>query len=240
MRTDKPIIFSAPMVVALMESRKTQTRRKLKVDVPEPPDADNIVHLNRSLKPAPYLDAYCSQPHTSANPRGMGENWLWWTRDDRACTQFKVGYKPGDLLWVRETWQVRGLAHGRPIAETRIAAKSAFHYRATDNGAWKAYWGPWRTPLHMPRWASRLTLLVTDVRVQRLQNISKEDVLAEGITERGGVPLTGVVTGWHEPFAALWDKLHGDGAWDANPWLVALTFKIHKANIDTVMQERAA
>lgn len=77
-------------------------------------------------------------------------------------------YKVGTRVWVRETWQVRGLAFGMSAAGTRVAAPEAFHYRATDDGRWKAYWGGWRSPATMPRWASRLTLEVTAVRAEHV------------------------------------------------------------------------
>jgi hypothetical protein len=89
----------------------------------------------------------------------------------------------------------------------------------------------------MPRWASRLTLIVTDVRVQRLQDISEEDARAEGIF----TPEIGYVNlGKKAPviqYAMLWNSLHGPDAWDANPWVSAITFTVHHGNID---QMRAA
>ena len=81
----------------------------------------------------------------------------------------------------------------------------------------------------MPREFSRLTLTVTDVRVQPLQGISREDVIAEGITD-----LEDVVAGWHEPYARLWNSMHGAGAWDMNPWVAAISFTVHHANIDAL------
>lgn len=86
--------------------------------------------------------------------------------------------------------------------------------------------------IHMPRWASRLTLVVREVKVERLQDISKADVMAEGIHERDGAPMADVFAGWHEPFAALWERLHGAGSWDANPEVVAISFRVIRANID--------
>ena len=79
----------------------------------------------------------------------------------------------------------------------------------------------------MPRWASRLTLIVTDVRVQRLQDITVEDALAEGVQKTDeylDMPRMA--------FRALWDSLHGPGAWNDNPWVCALTFDVHRRNID--------
>ena len=86
----------------------------------------------------------------------------------------------------------------------------------------------WRSSIHMPRWASRLTLLVTDVRVQRLQEISRGDAMSEGCTfpnmAKGDDPRQ-----W---YAELWEQINGRGSWDANPWVVALTFAVQRRNID--------
>ena len=86
--------------------------------------------------------------------------------------------------------------------------------------------------IHMPRWASRLTLIVTGSKVERLQDISRADVMAEGIHERAGAPMSDVFAGWHEPFADLWIGLHGEASWDENPEVVAISFRVIKANID--------
>jgi hypothetical protein len=185
----KPILFSGPMVRALLEGRKTQTRRVLK----EPP---------RGF-PIPRLD---------------------------------TSFAPGDLLWVRETW-----GHdGRDLDEVRRGVESDGPFRgpyyATDADWFDNATIQRKPSIHMPRWASRLTLCVTNVRVQRVQYISGEDVEAEGVVipdeHRGDL---------HSPsrwgpdhFRPLWDDLNekrGYG-WDANPWVVALTFTVHRCNVD--------
>ncbi|MEH7827630.1 hypothetical protein [Gemmobacter denitrificans] len=93
---------------------------------------------------------------------------------------------------------------------------------------------PWRPSIHMPRWASRITLTVTDVRVQRLQQISEADAVAEGVS-----PISepnDLKWEHYSPhgvaFAALWNSLHGHGAWEANPWVVVPTFTVAHGNID--------
>jgi hypothetical protein len=108
-------------------------------------------------------------------------------------------------------------------------------------------WGDWTRPkpsIHMPRWASRLTLTVTDARVQRLQEISEADAVAEGAGFY--VPGHGFITeadlradpGYSNflaprmGFEAIWASIHGPDAWDANPWVAALTFTVHRCNID--------
>ena len=125
-------------------------------------------------------------------------------------------YAPGDRLWVRETW---GMKWPDPKPEHVI-------YRADSHEL-----GGWRSPAHMPRWASRLTLTVTDVRMQRVQEISEADAVAEGV-EPVLVPPDGGSCPHVEGFAALWSCIHGPDAWDANPWVAALTFTVERRNID--------
>lgn len=195
MTRDIPILFSAPMVQAILEGRKTQTRRLVQ-DVPDAPHV-NCHPSHKQKHPAPYLDAYCSDKKTALNPRGMSDGWCWWQVDDRQCLPtFKVRWKPGDRLWIKETW-----------ADTNGEAGPMISYRAggdrflTDDsypvdysrypGCTFTMWcsdlrrgepgHSWRPSIHMPRWASRITLLVTDVRVQRVQDISEEDAIAEGM-----------------------------------------------------------
>lgn len=249
--TDKPIIFSGPMVRALLEGRKTQTRRIVK-GVPDAPAMDNIAWPDKKLHPAPYLDAYCGAQRTSKNPRGMTANWAYWTRDDRPGPLFKVGCVPGDRLWVRETW--------RPALSANDPWHVAVVYQADGNVKhwnWSsdADFGDWNIPkqaangnvpsIHMPRWASRLTLTVTDVRVQRVQDISEEDAIAEGAPmkwmpgrdDRPFAHLGGETWATADYwFRTLWDGLNAKRGfgWDENPWVVALTFSVHKGNIDAM------
>lgn len=221
---DIPIIFSAPMVRALLEGRKTMTRR--------------LRWIGRK----------------AADGEGFREST--WAR-----------VKPGDRLWVRENHQFRGADYGDSggdIEWFRVYGgdgasdnwdpdfpeswEPSFHMafrKLTDPGESEGadvtgYVTKLLPSIHMPRWASRLTLVVTAAKIERLQDISKTDVIAEGIAERDGCPITDVHAGWHEPFAQLWDSLNGDGAWDANPEVVALTFTVHTTNIDALPKAEAA
>lgn len=233
---DRPIIFSAPMVRALLDGRKTQTRRVVKNVTDMPPPRCHPAHTPK--RAAPYLDAYCGEPKTSLNPRGMGHDWYWWQVDDRLGPfAFRLPYAPGDRLWCREGCVV-GFDiddNDRPIGDRKV------WYRATDTGL---RWydpdsesmldnPPWKPSIHMPRWASRLTLLVTDVRVQRLQEISRGDAMEEGC------PFANMADGpnprdWYRD---IWNSIHGPDAWDANPWVAALTFTVHRCNIDRMEAE---
>ena len=145
------------------------------------------------------------------------------------------GWSRGDRLWVREVfaygWPVEG-NHQLPECNQ----EHAITYRADGNRPFGSR-RRWHSPIHMPRWASRLTLTVTDVRVQRLQDISEADAQAEGLVE--------VYEGWatdrdgrhwgptaRASYRVLWNDLHGEDAWDRNPWVTALTFTVHRQNID--------
>jgi hypothetical protein len=164
--------------------------------------------------------------------------------------RFAPPYAVGDRLYVREHWKTdcrydgeapRELSTTAPIL---TLADSTVHTRA-----FAKEWGKHRQGMHMPRWASRLWLAVTDVRVQRVQDCSEVDAVAEGIEARG----VGALWGWidyqeenphitrhyadpRESYRSLWDSLHtAEGTtWDANPWVVAVTFDVHRGNIDQV------
>lgn len=211
---DRPIIFSAPMVRAMLDGRKTQTRRVLKP-------------LKRE---GPGYVMWPVYGHANAGLRRCGSS----PQPDRAAP-----YAAGDRLWVREAWQ--GLTFGdyRPTktqpCELRFAATDPCADLDADTRG-----HPWRPSIHMPRWASRLTLLVTEVRVQLLQEISEADAKAEGVwcDTNGWVdylfPGTQCCPTAAQSFSTLWDSLHGPGEWDVNPWVAAITFTIHPGNIDTL------
>jgi len=180
--------------------------------------------------------------------------------------------RAGDRLWVREThafetcrdlgWHEPPFNDGRPLLVTDDPDWGKFwdqpHYRATDPTPDLAYDDlddaacRWRPSIHMPRWASRLTLVVTEARMERLQDIRETGVIAEGLRadlppDFGFVarPISAPIT-WSDgkdwtavaAFKRLWNSLHGPGAWEANPEVVALRFEVHQANIDSM--ERAA
>ena len=264
MSKDIPIIFSAPMIRVLLDGRKTMTRRILK-SVPPAPAMDAIHPNNVARHAVPYLDAYCSEHHTDANPRGMSRNWCWWTRDDRQCLPtVNVRYAPGDRLWVRESAAFIWPDEVQPERkQDRIP-----EYRAdTDGKCLPGDWPDeekgdpdcpkWCSSIHMPRWASRLTLIVTGVKVERVQDISGADAMAEGVeTWRAGWSQKESALAFlrgseaaHETkdgtvaqrlFFLLWTSLHGDKSWAENPEVVAVTFRAIKANIDAPEARLAA
>lgn len=127
-----------------------------------------------------------------------------------------VRYAPGDRLYVRE-------------AIDKVSIRAAVFYRAEYDAKFTGCSDGlgWRPSIHMPRWASRLTLIVTDVRVQRLQDISEVDAIREGVTL-----IEETCEDPREAFRDLWDSLYGPGAWHVNPWVVAISFDVHRGNID--------
>ena len=205
----KGIIFSAPMVRALLAGTKTQTRRL-------------CAWANNPNSPQLTYIVACDEPG--------------WFGDEEGEVQFQAPYAPGDRLYVRESCAVDG-----PRVWYRL-----------DHG--EAYGrGPrvdvrWRPSIHMPRWASRLWLEVTEVRVQRLQDISEEDARAEGL--EGEETTLGfnqrMPTYPHysdfavrfadprESYATLWNTLHTESGqrWEDNPWIVAVSFTVQHGNID--------
>lgn len=211
--TDRPIIFSAPMVRALLDGRKTQTRRVLK---PQPHErAKGCYH--RPNGSWVWVDA-----HRENNGVGYFGNRL----DD---SHFFTRYAPGDRLWVRETWSAI-MNGGWTIADARMRMfDEKIVYRADGHEDGDGWW----PSIHMPREFSRLTLIVTDVRVHRLQEISEADAVAEGALQSwtGSDPESDTRTALNE-FEALWNSIHGPEAWAANPWVVAVSFAVRRCNID--------
>ncbi|AKR55752.1 Phage-related protein [Devosia sp. H5989] len=241
---DLPILFSAPMVRVLLAGTKTQTRRL--------------------IKPQPQLAPH----HEPVRVERRSEHrWVWMVCTDRPAYQFATGDQrspiaEGDRLYVREEYYQFG--HWEPVSGRLTAGgrqKWAFvaddpailfsapgdvrlgrHHSDPGTSAWHKRLGRF-----MPRWASRITLTVTDVRVERLQDISEEDALAEGVMRRptGDFWVPGVEhpnpdfpylsrSTAREMYAALWDVINGHGAWAQNPYVVAYTFTVALGNIDQI------
>jgi hypothetical protein len=236
--TDRPIIFSAHMIRALLDGRKTQTRRVLKVQPPE-----GAKFFAWDIGPAGAFASFI-KPDVRGNADLYPSRLTAWR---------------GDRLWVKEVWNAFTFSEDGECAwptdkiptadEVRDIRDAAYRfdvqavYRESDRARkWFAD-QKWRSPIHMPRWASRLTLIVTDVRVQRLLDISEADAVAEGVEDGGCTECGGSSRAsppccyrpspdFRDSFAFLWNSLHGPDAWAANPWVCALTFTVHKCNID--------
>lgn len=237
---DRPILMSPSMVRATLReieqpgTGKTQTRRIMNrarvFATPETPaftlTGDDMARALQNASRFRRLD---------------GDGWFWeadafeWQAPaERTGWMAHIGYAPGDRLWVRESLErANGEAVGYPADLTWL-----------PNTPWE--WQRDRLPsIHMPRRLSRITLIVTDVRVQRLQEISDVDALAEGILTLNrvgylnGGPLYGLDEGIGHgtpvgAFNHLWRSINGDGSWAANPWVVAITFRPILANIDAI------
>ena len=221
--TDRPILFSAPMIRAILRevsapgTGKTQTRRLMKLPtkgIYEHPKMGGWAASTVGGKGC-YLDPAMTIP-----------------APERACiwhqttgTTILPPYASGDRLWVREA-----ISYDR-LDVDRDGILPPWYWADGNPDA-----GDWTRPkpsIHMPRWASRLTLHVTDVRVQRLQDISEDDAQAEGCPCQGDDDLCGMeAAGW---FRDLWDSLNAERApWAGNPWVVAVTFRAVLGNIDAV------
>lgn len=252
LKKPKPIMFATPMVRAKREGAKTQTRRILK----------------------PQPDPRCTEAF-------RGEDGIW--RFSRPIARFPVSHSDddqiirfaaGDILWVREAWRVD--ASFDHLSPKQIESRCLFAgYKqgwapiAYEAGGYSPSWGTngWhelgrkRASMHMPRWASRLTLEVTGVKVERLQDISEADAKAEGIEyavrpfgdwklipgiwDLDSFDATGAATREPPPrikYAYLWNTINkADGTrWADNPWVVAVIFKVHRMNVDAFLAQREA
>jgi len=218
---ERPILFSAPMVRELLDGSKTQTRRSVK---PQPPEHMNIV---RNLGDVDWQ--FVNDAHMLA---------------DSASTWRCPYGQPGDRLWVRETW-----AHYQTVNHRRRHDGAAFSevsdglagYRADGHETIEDFrqhikimsecdlenvvinGNRWLPSIHMPRWASRITLEVTGVRVERLQEISENDAWAEGC-EGFDDDVSGGKSGYQE-YAELWEQINSQGSCNANHWVWVIEFK---------------
>ncbi|WP_437440739.1 hypothetical protein [Raoultella terrigena] len=226
---ERGMIFNGEMVRALLDGRKTQTRRPVKFPL-----------FDKNLG--------CELAGNELAGELAAGNYL----------NSAFG-KPGHRIWVRETWAILGNEDGCCIdweeklckADERSAARI---YRASceqrpgnyglwsipDDADWKPhtkdyqYEGAWRPSIHMPRWASRILLEITDVRVERLNDISEEEAITEGAPPAGGLlpdyPGTfltpkGDFATAKVAFQRLWESIYGEDSWKANPWVWVIEFK---------------
>lgn len=222
---ERPILFSGPMVRALLDGGKTQTRRVVK------PEGANHLFQFRGTTAAAGADeptgewAWCGSEHVVNKhifcPYGRPGDRLWVRETFRGCRAYEVqGYPPKDWgnkpIW----FEADGTAPGSP----EFWAKKA------------------RPSIHMPRWASRITLEITEVRVERLQDISEVDSIAEGVEDVTGqvAPADPDLTFWRRyqdggvsgytdnpiaSYASLWTQINGPGSWEANPWVWVVSFR---------------
>lgn len=198
---ERGMIFNGEMVGAILDGRKTQTRR--------------IVKNQR--------EGACWGVKPAQSPRYAGHTHDWWLPTGTqpytalpACPHGSIG----DRIWVRETF-CSVPDHDEP------AGCSGFLYAADGGGPY----GKWTPSIHMPRAASRILLEVTDVRVERLNDISEEDAAAEGVAQLRGGFWKHYQPGWTQhqlsargSFVTLWKSIYGEESWQANPWVWVIEF----------------
>lgn len=236
---ERPILFSGPMVRALLDGSKTQTRRICK----QQPysngfmfDGCEILCHNDYLPPSAMLMDYRDggETYTTSNMEG------W----DFCCPYGQ----PGDRLWVRETYRLRRESlNGAPMdgVAPNLFCDSTRWFEA--DGAAPELFGKLRPSIHMPRWASRILLEIVSVRVERLQDISQDDARAEGIMDGGcvncGKPERSCncdfpMPDYRDSFFHLWGQINGPDSWVANPWVWVVEFKRIAAPHPTVTGEK--
>lgn len=226
---DHPILFSAPMVRAILAGTKTQTRRP--------------------VKPQPYSVALVASGNHLFDYRSDLNDYSRVVPMEKAVKLCPYG-QPGDRLWVRETFQIDAPRDGTWHDTQWYGCKGSLvseiperfqHPRFCNYAAdWLHGRIKWRPGIHMPRWASRITLLVKEVRIERLQSISEADAIAEGIEKRANAGqdsarwrVYGTVdTYTSDPvssYQSLWESINGAGSWKANPWVFVITYERIKA-----------
>ncbi len=192
------MIFNAEMVRALLDGRKTQTRRPIK---------------------------WKETRFTEIGEREDSSKWPWSEDAEHACDFWHpcpFG-AVGDRIWVREAFRVH----------SRATDVATLVYKASERNSWTeqtrrvpvavcnkpATPEKWTPSLHMPRWASRILLEITGVRVERLRSMSQDDARAEGVIAASGPMEAGLA------FRELWDSIYGEESWKANPWVWVIEFK---------------
>ncbi|HBR1742265.1 TPA: hypothetical protein U6I92_000619 [Klebsiella pneumoniae] len=196
--SERGMIFNAEMVRALLDGRKTQTRRPIK---------------------------WKQTRFTVIGEREDGSKWPWSEDAEHACDFWHpcpFG-AVGDRIWVREAFRVH----------SRATDVATLVYKASERNSWTeqtrrvpvavcnkpATPEKWTPSLHMPRWASRILLEITGVRVERLRSMSQDDARAEGVIAASGPMEAGLA------FRELWDSIYGEESWKANPWVWVIEFK---------------
>lgn len=209
---ERPILFSAPMVRALLAGTKTQTRRVLRV---QPPAGTFQVSTWHHPDPRPHFFAWQELPHDAAM---IADDWA------HPCPYGQ----PGDRLWVRETFaKIDGQT--QPWIATDYRATYTHGDRLGDTLGIRKRWTP---AIHMPRAASRIDLEVTGVRVERLQDISEADAIAEGVERSGECNWRDYgdagndFTSARRSYRSLWDSINDPSpCWGANPWVWVVSFR---------------
>lgn len=225
---ERPILFSDQMVRAILEGRKTQTRRIVK-QVP------HWQHCGKDIMEWGLSDCYTEED---------GTHWLdiQTDVDDNSHNEIKCPFgQPGDRLWVRESFRFSSAHDHLPPSVVPVGDKVEYF---ADTTAHHYLDGKCRSSIHMPRWASRITLEITGIRVERLQEMRRDDAFSEGVEHVNPYNVTNGLppgmpacfknyqkdNGWFaaDPvasFRSLWESINGPGSWDANPLVWVIEFR---------------
>lgn len=199
---ERPIIFSGEMVRAILEGHKTMTRRVIKIHNTIHSE-DRTTNYNNEI-----TEVFHPDPNNDLWSFGLTWKVVGIRRHDVTHLRCPYGI-PGDCLWVRETW----CNINKPGIEPEIYYKADTKYTEDYNSSeWK-----WKPSIFMPRWASRITLEITNIRVERLQEITEEDALKEGVRD-----------GFKDNifYKTLWNSINGKKyPWESNPWVWVIGFK---------------
>lgn len=217
---EQPILFSAPMVRAILEGRKTQTRRIVKLTL-----GSGMEMLQHNVELVDFMPG----------------SWAIQGKDDNLIA-FRHPYTPGHRLWVRETFALTTGIDDAPLQTPIYRADIPAEGWAEERRVRQTVPGksPWKPSIFMPRWASRITLEIVSVRLERLAELTEADAIAEGMTtffdrfpnmahhQRLTTGELAADAPHRASFAVYWDELHGNGDqvfWKANPWVWVIEFK---------------
>jgi len=228
---ERPILFSGPMVRAILQGRKTQTRRIIK---PQPPEWIDRLHGGELSKRAPYEIV-----DDDLGIRGKG------FQDDQD-NLYRCPWEVGARIWVRETFRLPVTFDNQSPSEVgRKCVESGYSqpwcpikfeadgytYAADLLRDFGGDWGKTRVSIHMPRWMSRMVCTVTSVRVERLQGITEADAMAEGVEridlsprEINGMQVHPLTSSYFAAFVELWRSINGPESWSSNPWVWVVEF----------------
>lgn len=198
---EKPILFNTEMVQAILYGRKTQTRRTFKYQPFSDAEIEGPDFFN-TVK-------YDKDGYTEEGPEVYG---AW---DENNDWGIKSPCQPGDILWVRETFAPIDYGHNL----TRYA------FKADGSIIWNYF--KWKPSIHMPKDAARIWLKVTDVRCERLKDISEDDAWSEGVKGKGITRYEGESI---QLFQSLWQSIHGPDSWNENPWVWVYEFEVVSTN----------
>lgn len=210
---ERPILFSGPMVRAILEGRKTQTRRPVRLPDGHAWTFDRACAFHSIFGPDSYLFRDGDWSHGTQCPYGLPRHRLWVREASRIIHE--SNHHSG-----QSAYTIEYKAGGELIRNERLPSWYPDKSRNRDG---RPRWTP---SIHMPRWACRIVLEVVSVRVERLQDISEEDARAEGSDpydwqyDNGEGPES-----YREAFRCLWDSINGADAWERNPWVWCIEFK---------------